>query len=1156
MLGRRCSYDSFLPPHHGQNGNGFGALSFDPTMANLIARANSQGQADQLASRFPSLSSKGSGDYNGSRDLFVHSGIPFLLDSQGGSSAGSDMPSGGGFGTDSTVGGHADILANASGQRHGLRRAGTDSSCGDRPSRGHSFCRTDSAGSDQPLILLSKTEDSTSFGAGQLEEGGPLSFFSQGPSVLQTSESEASSSSMSTLPRPTFSVVDSCSTTGSMENLMNQTGNSAQVQGPGSRFGERVPQISQSPASSASNNQGSRGDSFFSAPAQRPQINRTDDSQRASVGSVPAEYLGPWQGNTQMQVAPEQYRVVYPHQSQVADGQRKWEAGAGQYQAPAGTPYAGTAYHWSADWFGAEQRQQQHSGTGKGSVSFGQNGSEGASEGVLNKIEDHTRDSGVMSLTTDAHFSAGQSEAVSPASSAPSDKSSVVRRVAAVDELASSALEGGQHGLSPAGSIFSSSTSSLAAPTGNCTATTSTGISAEASCHGSLAAPDEASIVPSRTTGTSTSSETGDSHSEGGEGSEGGDRCITELTKGNRCIRGAPRATVQQLYGQTYDLEALALEIDRTSLDAMDTGEIRRDYYPGVKFPVGDLGRKLLLIAVREKMEAGTCGQLKFLTLTDLFRLAYELGMWSFALKVSMAYKAGGLRIPKGGLGSGARGGSGRDELWCAKENRRRRKGRKGNRSRTKSGNSRVAKAEHDDEVEDEDEEEPVGNIEWPLPGRFQGSSDVVYPAEGKSDVNVGRFASEADSEGEKEWSLEDRAANYPHRMPGGQLERGEPTEAGQLGGQSARAHSEFVAGREPVHFTGFLTEEESHSVAHERQLTGEQVSQQSQTVEGQWDFHSLMNRERGGGASQWPSHVQLRDEEAGVEDTETQSLKHLRTGGRPTRTKRGKKRTRGRAFEGNEDGTMKWDTDGQGSMVVRYDSERSVEGSFNGGSSVSAEGQPSTGIGFIHPESEELEPASMMAGETGARASALKTARLDGGSSRSFGRDGGAASASFHMAPAAQGFQSLQTGGSPDVTLLSPGQVASLSSAADGRELSATVGGLLPPPSDAVDSNCHGSSPLADFGTADLYFYGQLGDGRQRAVASADMDASTLGGERNGDLKAFGPPADGAEYRLDGRHPNDEEGGEQSMRGARAFCRVTDHRDVTLGDWADRNPA
>ena len=44
----------------------------------------------------------------------------------------------------------------------------------------------------------------------------------------------------------------------------------------------------------------------------------------------------------------------------------------------------------------------------------------------------------------------------------------------------------------------------------------------------------------------------------------------------------------------------------------------------------------------------GACGQLKFLTLADLFRLAHELGLWEFALKVAMAYKAGSLKIPKG----------------------------------------------------------------------------------------------------------------------------------------------------------------------------------------------------------------------------------------------------------------------------------------------------------------------------------------------------------------------------------------------------------------------------------------------------------------------------------------------------------------------------
>lgn len=166
---------------------------------------------------------------------------------------------------------------------------------------------------------------------------------------------------------------------------------------------------------------------------------------------------------------------------------------------------------------------------------------------------------------------------------------------------------GGCTSLSPAVSIaMGPSPFSVHTPSGNTTALNSGGITSEGSCNGSQAAPDETSGVLTlpNVTSSSGSSEAGEMHSENEERSmEEGERCITELTRGNRCIRGAPRATVQQLYGQTYDLEALALEIDRTSLDALDTGEIRRDYYPGVKFPVGDLGRKLLLIAVREKME-------------------------------------------------------------------------------------------------------------------------------------------------------------------------------------------------------------------------------------------------------------------------------------------------------------------------------------------------------------------------------------------------------------------------------------------------------------------------------------------------------------------------------------------------------------------------
>ncbi|CDJ46615.1 hypothetical protein, conserved [Eimeria brunetti] len=73
----------------------------------------------------------------------------------------------------------------------------------------------------------------------------------------------------------------------------------------------------------------------------------------------------------------------------------------------------------------------------------------------------------------------------------------------------------------------------------------------------------------------------------------------------SKSVRGAPRATVQQLYGQTYDLEALALSIDAAPIDALDPGGFDRAYAQGKRFAVGDLGRKLLLVVVREKLEVG-----------------------------------------------------------------------------------------------------------------------------------------------------------------------------------------------------------------------------------------------------------------------------------------------------------------------------------------------------------------------------------------------------------------------------------------------------------------------------------------------------------------------------------------------------------------------
>lgn len=88
-------------------------------------------------------------------------------------------------------------------------------------------------------------------------------------------------------------------------------------------------------------------------------------------------------------------------------------------------------------------------------------------------------------------------------------------------------------------------------------------------------------------------------------------RQVPELTRGVKCVRGAARATVQQLYGQMYDLEALAVELDRANIDDLDPGDFDRSYHHGKRFAVGDLGRKLLLIVVREKLEVRPFGEVK-----------------------------------------------------------------------------------------------------------------------------------------------------------------------------------------------------------------------------------------------------------------------------------------------------------------------------------------------------------------------------------------------------------------------------------------------------------------------------------------------------------------------------------------------------------------
>ncbi|CBZ51699.1 conserved hypothetical protein [Neospora caninum Liverpool] len=1088
--------------------------------------------------------------------MFVHSGIPFLLDSQGGNPATGDISGRDAFGADPAVAG-VDLLTNTSGRRHELDRSGTGSSCGDRPSRGHSFRRTDSTNSDQPLLMFSKTDDPAAYGSGQLEEGGPPTFITQGPPVLQAAESETGSSSMSTMPSASFPVADSCSTTtASMENLISQTGTSVALQSSGSRFGERVSQTSQSCRAGGSGSQAGRGESFYCSSDQRIPMDRADAQHRTTGGNVPTDCLGLWQGGTPLHVAPEQYRVVYPHQGHSSEMQRKWEPSTGQYQPPAGTPYLGTAYHWSGDWFGAEQ----HEGACKNTLCFDQRDTEGTSEGAVpGTRDDHARalsDSGVMSLTTDAYFSAAHSEAVSPASSVPSDNGCAIHRGVAGDEVSPATAEGKQNGVSPAGSSVFRSSSSLVPPTGNSTATSSPGTLADASCNGSLAAPDESCVLPSRTTGTSSSSDSGDSHSEGGEGSEGGDRCITELTKGNRCIRGAPRATVQQLYGQTYDLEALALEIDRTSLDAMDTGEIRREYYPGVKFPVGDLGRKLLLIAVREKMEAGTCGQLKFLTLTDLFRLAYELGMWSFALKVSMAYKAGGLRIPKGGLGGSGRGGSGRDELWCAKESRRRRKGRKSNRSRTKAGGCRVAKAEQDEDVQEDDEEEEEEHpdtMTWHLQREFQDRGARAEFGEEPREINEGHFVSETDGKGMKEWGLEDRNGIYSHGISEGRIESGESGDFRNGEAPSNQKTPEGLACGEPVQLPSLLPEEESQPVSHHGQLLGERLTQQPQGLKGQFDFEGYVKHEGELRAAQWARQTQPLAVGGDVDETESQSTMQLRARARPARVRRGKKRSRAQNFEGDEDDAMTWETDGQAIVGGRYDSGLSAEGSFSGDNHAVLRDVSSTSSVFVHPKTQDVEAGVVSPGRREVGPSSEKVARVDGNMSCGFelaDRFDSATSGSRE-------FHSLQSAGASDSKMMSVLHVSGPQSGVDRGDQTAEEGGLLPPPSDAVENGCRSSVSPADFAIKDLYFYDQLRCGGQEGAGAGrtDLNTSTLG-DGNVDLQIFRPQAGGVDYSLKGCIPDDYsrtvEQEEQINRAS--FCQAADEAGVAVGEWIGGN--
>lgn len=152
MLGRR-SYDRFL---RSDSGGAYGSMSFDPTMANLLGRTNSQGQ-DDLLSRFSSLSSRGSGDFGGSRDFFVPSTTPFLVESQLPTAPSAVMRNEELLNDGRSDRGEDELTAERSAHQ-GLNRTESNNSCGDRAVTDSAFRRADSSEPEHPVLLLCKEE--------------------------------------------------------------------------------------------------------------------------------------------------------------------------------------------------------------------------------------------------------------------------------------------------------------------------------------------------------------------------------------------------------------------------------------------------------------------------------------------------------------------------------------------------------------------------------------------------------------------------------------------------------------------------------------------------------------------------------------------------------------------------------------------------------------------------------------------------------------------------------------------------------------------------------------------------------------------------------------------------------------------------------------
>ncbi|PHJ18723.1 hypothetical protein CSUI_007441, partial [Cystoisospora suis] len=563
MLGRR-SYDRLL---RSDSGGAYGSMSFDPTMANLLSRTSSHGQ-DDLLSRFSSLSSRGSGDFGGSRDFFVPSTTPFLVESQLAATPSAVMRSEELLNDGRSERGDDELASAERSGRQGLDGTDSNPSCGGCVAPDSAFRGAGSSEPDHPVALFCK-EEPTEFGGVQSETGGPLPFFGEESAVASRIENATNSTNIEGMQTPSFAALDCCSTMSSMENLLVQTGGGASMHLSGRRFCGEVPQMASAAGSSGSSVPNGSVEGYFSTGCQQVPVVAPVVSASQTV-----ECSTPWQGSAGMALAPEQYGLLFQKQQVEGPADRqKWDQVTGQYQTGGGPGgeylILRGPYQWSGEWV---MRGQQGGGAeaADSSLSFEGNPPSFTSEPPTSGVAMESAD-----VVTDGQFSGALSEAVSPTSSTSTNIGSVVRRTGLDgDGLTDySSKLGGCTSLSPAVSVgVGTSPVSVHTPSGNTTAVNSGGITSEGSCNGSQAAPDETpgALTLPHVTSSSGSSEAGEMHSENEERSmEEGERCITELTRGNRCIRGAPRATVQQLYGQTYDLEALALEIDRTSLDAL-----------------------------------------------------------------------------------------------------------------------------------------------------------------------------------------------------------------------------------------------------------------------------------------------------------------------------------------------------------------------------------------------------------------------------------------------------------------------------------------------------------------------------------------------------------------------------------------------------------